>query len=145
MKHPFQPDGHLTDDALRALIQQADLDELTRLELSEHLAYCDRCLQHYTELLTDDVLVFPAQSCRETLWTRVRRRAARIFLNRYATAVAAVGIALVMVWSDVKFPIGAAFSVLPQSHWTERFDPPARHLKLRNPPVERAHQGGLHP
>lgn len=145
MKHPFQPDGHLTDDALRALIQQADLDELTRLELSEHLSYCNRCLQHYTELLTDDVLVFPAHSCRTTLWTRVRRRAARIFLNRYATAAAAVGIALVMVWSDAKLPVGAVLPP-PRSSWTEQLDhSPSFHLKFQNLPIERVHQGGFHP
>ena len=48
----FSNNGHLKDEALLALIQGRELSELERLEISEHLAYCDRCLQRYTELLT---------------------------------------------------------------------------------------------
>ena len=44
----FDPSGHLTDRALLALVRNEELDELARLELAEHLAYCDRCLQRYT-------------------------------------------------------------------------------------------------
>ena len=142
MRNPFHPNGHLTDDALHALIDQIELDELTRLELSEHLAYCDVCLQRYTNLLTDDVLAFPAQSCRDTLWTRVRQQAAKIFLSRYATAVAAVGLALLMVWSDIKLPERVTLPSIPASGWTEPFDHHASLPKSQNlPPV---HQGGRH-
>ena len=45
----FRPDGHLTDAALTALVRGDCLEELDRLELAEHLAYCDQCLQRYTE------------------------------------------------------------------------------------------------
>ena len=41
----FRPDGHLTDAALTALVRGDCLEELDRLELAEHLAYCDQCLQ----------------------------------------------------------------------------------------------------
>ena len=37
----FRPDGHLTDAALTALVRGDCLEELDRLELAEHLAYCD--------------------------------------------------------------------------------------------------------
>ena len=37
----FRPDGHLTDEALAALIRGDALAELDRLEIAEHLAYCD--------------------------------------------------------------------------------------------------------
>ena len=47
-----------------------------------------------TELLT------PEQSCRESLWRRIRARAARLFLNRYAAAAAAVTLALTMLWGS---------------------------------------------
>ena len=46
----FRPDGHLTDAALTALVRGDCLEELDRLELAEHLAYCDQCLQRYTSL-----------------------------------------------------------------------------------------------
>ena len=35
------------------------LDEMGRLEAAEHLAYCDRCLKRYTDLLSGEVLLEP--------------------------------------------------------------------------------------
>ena len=35
----FDQNGHLTDEALQALIREEDLDELQRLEISEHLSF----------------------------------------------------------------------------------------------------------
>ena len=60
----FRPDGHLTDAALTALVRGDCLEELDRLELAEHLAYCDQCLQRYTELLSEGPMLTPARSCR---------------------------------------------------------------------------------
>ena len=72
----FRPDGHLTDAALTALVRGDCLEELDRLELAEHLAYCDQCLQRYTELLSEGPMLTPARSCRESLRRRIRQRAA---------------------------------------------------------------------
>ena len=57
----FDRHGHLTDQALEALTGGAPLDELHRLEIAEHLAFCDRCLQRYTERLTDETLLAPTR------------------------------------------------------------------------------------
>ena len=96
----FQHDGHLTDEALIALAAGESLDETARLEIAEHLAFCDLCLQRYTDALAGTELLTPEQSCRESLWRRIRARAARLFLNRYATAAAAVALALTMLWGS---------------------------------------------
>ena len=40
----FHTDGHLTDEALAALIRDGRPDELSRLEIAEHLSFCDVCL-----------------------------------------------------------------------------------------------------
>ena len=106
----FDPSGHLTDRALLALVRNEELDELARLELAEHLAYCDRCLQRYTALLADAPLLVPAHSCRESLWRRIRVRTLRLLTSRYATAAAAVALALTVVWGSgrldfVRLPI----------------------------------------
>ena len=90
----FDPAGHLTDGALLALAHEEVPDELARLEMAEHLAYCDQCLHRYTALLAEAPLLTPAHSCRESLWRHIRARAARLFLNRYAAAAAAVTLAL---------------------------------------------------
>lgn len=105
----FDPHGHLTDQALLALIREEPLDELERLEIAEHLAFCDRCLQRYTELLTDDVLLVPSPACHEGLRHRIRRRVVHMFTSRYATAAAAVALALTLLWS------GAGLSSRPQA------------------------------
>ena len=96
----FRHDGHLTDEALTALVTGKPLDETARLEMAEHLAFCDLCLQRYTDALTGTELLTPEHSCRESLWRRIRTRAARLFLNRYATAAAAVALALTMLWGS---------------------------------------------
>ena len=96
----FRPDGHLTDAALAALVRGDPLPELERLELAEHLAYCDRCLQRYTELLTDEVLAPPPSPAGPGLRRRLRRRAVRLTVSRYATAAAAVVLALTVLWGS---------------------------------------------
>ena len=95
----FQPDGHLTHRALAALIRQELPEELQRLEVAEHLAYCDCCLQRYTDLLEGTELLTPEHSCREPLLRRIRRRAISLFTSRYAAAAAAVAAALILVWA----------------------------------------------
>lgn len=94
----FHVDGHLTDEALLLLVQDGIPDELTRLEIAEHMAFCDECLQRYTELLENVPLPVPEHSCRRSLWVRIRARAFRLITSRYATAVAAVALALTVLW-----------------------------------------------
>ena len=96
----FRADGHLTDEALATLMQGGGLTELERLELAEHLAFCDQCLQRYTEALAGAPLLTPQTSCRESLWRRVRMRTWRLVTSRYATAAAAVALALTVVWGS---------------------------------------------
>lgn len=98
----FRDDGHLTDESLAALIKGGELDELGRLEAAEHLAFCDLCLQRYTDLLDGAPLLAPAHSCQERLWVRVRARTLRLVTSRYATAVAAVALALTVVWGSAE-------------------------------------------
>ena len=100
----FRPDGHLTDAALTALVRGDCLEELDRLELAEHLAYCDQCLQRYTELLSEGPMLTPARSCRESLRRRIRQRAVQLGVSRYASAAAAVTLALTLLWGSGNLP-----------------------------------------
>ena len=47
----FSFDGHLTDTAFKLLMEEK-LDPLQSLEVSEHLSFCDRCLERYTDILS---------------------------------------------------------------------------------------------
>ena len=99
----FRSDGHLTDEILTALAGGEELEELTRLEAAEHLSFCDLCLDRYTEKLTGAELMTPARSCREGIWSRIRSRTLRLVTSRYATAAAAVALALTMLWGGTLF------------------------------------------
>lgn len=96
----FRGDGHLSGEALTALARNEDLfDDLERLEAAEHLAFCDDCLQRYMALLeAEAALLVPEHSCQKTLWARIRSRALRSVVSRYATAAAAVTLALTVLW-----------------------------------------------
>ncbi len=96
----FRDDGHLSDGALTALAEnRADFDELERLEIAEHLAFCDECLCRYTALLEDETaLLVPERSCRRTLWNQIRFRAIQAAASRCATAAAAMALALTVLW-----------------------------------------------
>lgn len=110
----FRDDGHLSDGALAALAGSEDrFDDLERLEIAEHLAFCDDCLHRYTLLLEGAALLVPERSCQKALWTRIRSRAVRMVTSRYATAAAAVALALTMLWGGVG-PARAVRLTLPE-------------------------------
>lgn len=100
----FDQNGHLSDQAIAALVSGDELDALTRLEIAEHLSYCDFCLQRYTDALTGNLLLTPEVSCRHTIWRKIRERTVRILTSRYATAAAAMALALTLVWADIPLP-----------------------------------------
>lgn len=98
---PFREDGHLSGGALEALARnEARFSELERLEIAEHLAFCDACLQRYTLALEDGALLVPERSCQGTLRARIQGRALRLAASRYATAAAAVALSLTVLWGS---------------------------------------------
>ena len=96
-----QISGCLTDEGLQALAD-GQLDELSRLEAAEHLAFCDACLDRYTALLAGPMIVQPPQDLQKPVWQRIRSQMFRVFTNRYATAAAAVAIAFCL-WGSGLF------------------------------------------
>lgn len=124
----FRADGHLTNEALAALVRDDSLDELGRLEIAEHLSFCDLCLQRYTDLLCGAELLAPERSCQKTLWARVRTRTLRLVTSRYATAAAAVALALTMLWGgrEIQFTHPALPELRPAAAelraWPERWN-----------------------
>ena len=126
----FREDGHLSDGALTALARNEDrFDELERLEIAEHLAFCDHCLQRYDLALEDGALLVPERSCQRALWARIRSRALRMVTSRYATAAAAVALALTVLWGgqEIRFSRPAPPEARPRlaerlQGWPERWN-----------------------
>lgn len=91
----FDKTGHLTDEGLKAVVE-GSLGEMGRLEAGEHLGYCDACMERYTALLTEDVLVAPRRELVTPVLRRIRQKKAKRFEKRYGTAVAAACLAVVL-------------------------------------------------
>ena len=91
----FRNDGCLSDEGLHALID-GQLDELGRLEAAEHLAYCDKCTDRYTALLTADALSDPPRSVRRTVMGTIWVRLMQNTWGRAAVAAVAAVLALTM-------------------------------------------------
>ena len=98
MKELFDPNGHLTDDAFGALLRDEPLDEMERLEISEHLSFCDRCVERYAAILDGSELLSPPEPVAPPVFRRIRERARKLFVNKYATAAAAACFAI-MFWN----------------------------------------------
>lgn len=97
----FNNDGHLTDYAFDLIINEK-ADEMQRLEISEHLSFCDECLLAYTERLSNDVLIDMEESVTDSVMSRIKMRLRRIFVNKYGTVAVAACFALVL-WTTGTF------------------------------------------
>lgn len=95
MTNLFLEDGHLCDEAFDLLSSGAQLDELSRLEIAEHLAFCDLCVDRYTAYLEPSELLTPQEPAVPGVIRRLRQKAVKLFYNRYVTAVAAAAFAIV--------------------------------------------------
>ena len=104
MKELFREDGHLTDLALDLLAQDQPLEEMERLEISEHLSFCDACIERYTARLDESVLIMPPEPLSDPVMRRIKSKLRRVFTSRYATVVAAASFAIVF-WNIGVFNI----------------------------------------
>lgn len=117
----FHPDGHLTGEAFNALLKGTELPELSRLEISEHLSYCDSCLERYAAMMTEEVLLSPEHSCKPQLKKRIWLRTAHLMANRYAAAAAAMIVMIAALWGSLGLPAAGRPRVsAPQSHVTQQ-------------------------
>ena len=91
----FGDDGHLQDQAFDALIH-GDLDDLSRLEIAEHLSYCDECLVRYETWLTDDALPPMEASVLRPVMGKIRADRRRDIFRRCMSAGLAAGLTLVL-------------------------------------------------
>ena len=99
----FNKNGCLTKQAIQNIII-GEHTELERLEISEHLAFCDTCLTRYTNKLCqidDEDYLTPSQDLTPSIMKRIKQRAVKIFYNRYVTVAAACGFAIILVFTGV--------------------------------------------
>lgn len=92
----FDTEGHITDRGFQMLIHE-ELDETPRYELAEHLDFCDRCVERYTDFLVDDSLMVPREEIAPTVMEKLKHRARMVILSRTARVSIAACLALV-IW-----------------------------------------------
>ncbi|MCI8652668.1 MAG: hypothetical protein HFF11_03110 [Angelakisella sp.] len=103
--------GCLTAFALQGLVE-GSLGELERLEVTEHLSYCDLCVERYTALLADDTLLEAPELLKQSVLTKLRQRMARAFVNRYFHMGVAACLTLVL-WSTGVFATFGELALSP--------------------------------
>lgn len=99
----FLGNGHLSDDGILSIINEK-LNDLERLEASEHLSFCDDCLVRYTNMLDNAELYTPVEPILPPLKARMRQKLIKVVFSKYATAAAAVAIAVTLTVSGVFAP-----------------------------------------
>ncbi len=90
----FYEDGHVNEKALQSLID-GELDEMGRLEISEHLSFCDECLMKYSDMLSfnsNEPLDYGETAQR--IMPVVKKRLMRERLYKYSTMAVAACLAI---------------------------------------------------
>lgn len=96
----FDEDGHLTDRTILAFIHADDeecavtFDELQRLEIAEHLSFCDACLLRYTEYLSDACLLSPSELTAPAVMRELEKETRQSYFSKWVSMVMAAGFAI---------------------------------------------------
>lgn len=116
-KDLFDEAGHLTDDTLVALVHSTDAEnmaegaddavdfnELQRLEIAEHLSFCDECVLRYTELMADDALLTPSDLVEPSVMRKLEKEERRQYFSKWVSMVMAASFAILFWVAGVFSP-----------------------------------------
>lgn len=95
----FDYEGHLTDDGLKELVD-GNLGEEQRLEASEHLDFCDSCVERYALVLTDDVQITPPEELAPSIFQKIRSKLRIVFFSRFSR-VAVAAVMTLVIWNGM--------------------------------------------
>lgn len=118
MKKLFNDDGHISENGFLALIEESELPMLPRLELSEHLDFCDICVDRYTGYLMPETLMDPLEETAPVVLKGLKKRFMNILLNRTCRVATAAGLTLV-IWMGVIYggDIGVTSRSFSENAW----------------------------
>lgn len=103
MRELFDEYSHLTDYALDSLINDK-LDDLSRLEVAEHMSFCDDCLKRYLGLLDKSELLCPPEMTEKRILSKLKNQPKKSDLRNYFSMAIAACFALVF-WVTGVFTI----------------------------------------
>lgn len=93
----FDDNGHITAQGF-SLLLHGEPDTLSRLELAEHLSFCDECCQKYADLMETEPLFSPPQPVAPNVCGQLRSRKRTIRFRRIFKVGLAASLALGL-WS----------------------------------------------
>lgn len=123
----FNQNGHISAEGFFILVTEK-ADEMQRLELSEHLSFCDRCLEQYLSEMEKITLLETEQSIAKRVINKVRYKTAFLAQKRFGTAVAAACIAMVL-WTSGAF---SWKTMLEQADMVENFEQELEEMSWQN-------------
>ncbi len=94
----FEHNTHISDYGFNSLICET-ASEIQRLEMAEHLSFCDECTDRYVNLLTDDKLIDVKNSVKKSIMQKIHGKIYKALINKYTIYVSAACIAF-MVWTS---------------------------------------------
>lgn len=103
----FLPSGCLSDRGLSALVRE-ELNEEQRMEASEHLDFCDSCVERYAALLGGEELLTPPAPVAPAVMEKLRPKARMLFFGRLMRVSIAAAMALV-IWNGLLLGNGGLF------------------------------------
>ena len=100
----FDEDGHITSYGFQLFIN-GEPSELERLEISEHLGFCDKCLSEYLLNMQNISLISPIKSVEKDVLKAINKNYRKMFFSRYVMAAVAASVTMVL-WFNGVFDIG---------------------------------------
>lgn len=99
----FDLDGCLTNEGIQMILDE-NLEELQRLEASEHLSFCDDCLLRYTNAVCnrkDDELLIPERNIIRNVILTIKQKTVALFYHRYVAVAIAASFSILITFSGV--------------------------------------------
>ncbi len=94
----FKSNSHISRHGFESLINLS-ASEMHRLEMAEHLSFCDECIEKYTSLLTQDVLIESNLRVKQSVMKKIHGKIYKALINKYTIYISAACIAL-MLWGS---------------------------------------------
>jgi len=104
MRELFDEAGHLTQYAMKSL-KNDELDELSRLEISEHLSFCDKCLMEYMQWLEGEELIETPELLEKSIMNKIKQKNRKDIIQQYTQMAIAASFALIFWVSGVFGPM----------------------------------------
>lgn len=123
----FSENGHIAAEGFFLLVTEK-ANDIQRLELSEHLSFCDGCLEQYLKEIEKITLLETEQSIAKRVIKSIKYKTAFLAQKRFGTAVAAACIAMVL-WSTGAFSFT---TILNQSDTMESLEQEIQKISWQN-------------